>query len=135
MASIAVSLFNFFSCRPKSHNHKINSFDHDFPQINPKGLSVWPHKHKLSEPIQVAECVICLCEVKEGDEVRELRCDHLFHMVCLGRWVEFKNNTCPLCRGSFAPAKWATEIGDKQVLYVNFPNCFSLSRRNSWWLR
>ncbi|CAI9779272.1 unnamed protein product [Fraxinus pennsylvanica] len=31
------------------------------------------------------DCFVCLCKIDEGDEIRELRCDHLFHIVCLDR--------------------------------------------------
>ncbi|KAL4331865.1 hypothetical protein GQ457_07G045460 [Hibiscus cannabinus] len=53
-------------------------------------------------------CAVCLSQLKEGDEVRELRnCCHVFHGDCIGRWVEYdgeddvdSNNhkACPLCR-------------------------------------
>ncbi|KAG9133529.1 hypothetical protein Leryth_019438 [Lithospermum erythrorhizon] len=45
------------------------------------------------------ECSVCLCEIEEGDEVRELSCDHLFHRECLDKWIiGYGNITCPLCR-------------------------------------
>ncbi|KAG9143617.1 hypothetical protein Leryth_019203 [Lithospermum erythrorhizon] len=44
------------------------------------------------------ECSVCLSEIEEGDEVRELSCDHLFHRGCLDRWIGYGNMTCPLCR-------------------------------------
>lgn len=44
------------------------------------------------------ECAVCLCKIEEGEEVRELRCDHLFHKVCLDRWMGCGRKTCPLCR-------------------------------------
>ncbi|CAA6654479.1 unnamed protein product [Spirodela intermedia] len=47
---------------------------------------------------QAAQCVICLCDVEDGDEIRELKCDHVFHRCCLDRWVAFGRVTCPLCR-------------------------------------
>ncbi|XWS26509.1 hypothetical protein CRYUN_Cryun26dG0037900 [Craigia yunnanensis] len=62
-------------------------------------------------------CAVCLSQLKEGDEVRELRnCFHVFHKDCIDRWVDYdqdhdhdydhdhKNDhedhhkTCPLCR-------------------------------------
>ncbi|XP_010068773.2 NEP1-interacting protein-like 2 [Eucalyptus grandis] len=46
-----------------------------------------------------AECTVCLCEVRAGEEVRELKCcDHVFHRACLDQWLGYKNATCPLCR-------------------------------------
>uniref|UniRef100_A0A1D1YXJ1 Putative E3 ubiquitin-protein ligase RHA2B n=1 Tax=Anthurium amnicola TaxID=1678845 RepID=A0A1D1YXJ1_9ARAE len=49
------------------------------------------------------ECVFCLCEVEEGEEIRELGCRHLFHRGCLDRWLEHGRATCPLCRGPLLP--------------------------------
>ncbi|XP_068644915.1 E3 ubiquitin-protein ligase SGR9, amyloplastic-like [Aristolochia californica] len=40
------------------------------------------------------ECVICKEELREACE---LPCSHVFHRVCIARWLT-KNNTCPYCR-------------------------------------
>lgn len=54
------------------------------------------------EEVHAVQCVFCLCDVEDGEEVRELRCEHLFHRSCLDRWVGFGRVTCPLCRKSLA---------------------------------
>ncbi|XP_004302822.1 PREDICTED: E3 ubiquitin ligase BIG BROTHER-like [Fragaria vesca subsp. vesca] len=43
------------------------------------------------------ECVICKEEMAENRDVCELPCRHLFHWVCILRWLS-KRNTCPCCR-------------------------------------
>lgn len=65
-------------------------------------------------------CAVCLSQLKEVDEVRELRnCCHVFHKDCIDRWVDYdqdhdhdrdhdheihdhdhddNHKTCPLCR-------------------------------------
>lgn len=43
------------------------------------------------------ECVICKEEIKEGREVCELPCEHLYHWGCILPWLK-KRNTCPCCR-------------------------------------
>ncbi|XP_042014406.1 E3 ubiquitin-protein ligase SGR9, amyloplastic-like [Salvia splendens] len=43
------------------------------------------------------ECVICREEMREGRDVCELPCNHLFHWICILRWLK-KRNTCPCCR-------------------------------------
>ncbi|XP_059650546.1 uncharacterized protein LOC132296351 [Cornus florida] len=79
------------------------------------------------------ECAVCLCKIEEGDEIRELRCVHLFHRVCLDRWVGFGHMTCPLCRGSLRPRRSVVEVGEEVLL---FKFCSSRSRdRDLWWLR
>ncbi|XP_058181332.1 probable E3 ubiquitin-protein ligase XERICO [Rhododendron vialii] len=86
------------------------------------------------------ECAMCLCKIEEGDEIRELRCDHVFHTVCLERCVAgYKHETCPMCRGSLAPPhKWATELlgvfGEEDVVFSNVFSCRSSRRRSTWWL-
>ncbi|CAI9768059.1 unnamed protein product [Fraxinus pennsylvanica] len=49
------------------------------------------------------ECAVCLCRIDEGAEVRELRCNHLYHRVCLDKWVRHGRGTCPLCRNNLNP--------------------------------
>ncbi|KAG8374279.1 hypothetical protein BUALT_Bualt11G0115000 [Buddleja alternifolia] len=50
-----------------------------------------------SVEVNGGECVICKEEMKEGREVCELPCSHLFHWMCILRWLK-KRNTCPCCR-------------------------------------
>ena len=68
----------------------INQMHHD-------ELGVTNFHEKMSSEESV-ECVVCLSKIDEDDEIRELRCDHLFHKGCLDRCVEYKHTTCPLCR-------------------------------------
>ncbi|XP_065012901.1 probable E3 ubiquitin-protein ligase RHA1A [Musa acuminata AAA Group] len=57
---------------------------------------------------EAAECVFCLCDIEEGEEIRELRCRHLFHRSCLDRWLVRRRATCPLCRDVLLPREQAT---------------------------
>lgn len=43
------------------------------------------------------ECVICKEEMREGRDVCQLPCQHLFHWICVLPWLR-KRNTCPCCR-------------------------------------
>ncbi|KAK4757878.1 hypothetical protein SAY87_019179 [Trapa incisa] len=56
-------------------------------------------------------CAVCLAQLEEADEVRELRnCRHVFHRECIDRWVDHdccddedadasdNHQSCPLCR-------------------------------------
>lgn len=48
----------------------------------------------------VVECVVCLSEFEEGEELRFLpKCGHCFHLDCIDMWL-FSHTTCPLCRRS-----------------------------------
>ncbi|TPX45867.1 hypothetical protein SeMB42_g03879 [Synchytrium endobioticum] len=43
-----------------------------------------------------ALCVICLNEYEDEDRLRQLPCNHHFHMNCVDEWLRL-NSTCPLC--------------------------------------
>ena len=46
------------------------------------------------------QCTICYSNIKYGDVVRKLNCNHLFHQGCVDTWLE-ERSTCPLCRYNF----------------------------------
>ena len=43
------------------------------------------------------ECSICLKSFIFNDIIRELDCNHKFHILCIDKWFE-KNISCPNCR-------------------------------------
>jgi hypothetical protein len=43
-------------------------------------------------------CSICLDEFEAGDEATKLPCGHLYHPHCVGKWLEERDNRCPVCR-------------------------------------
>ncbi|KAK4423632.1 E3 ubiquitin-protein ligase RHA2A [Sesamum alatum] len=85
-------------------------------------------------PGDVIECVVCLCRIDEGDEVRELRCGHLFHRVCLDRWIGSGRGTCPLCRSNLKPPKFAADL-HRELIVIDFCTVESGGDRCTWWLR
>ncbi|KAL2519179.1 RING/U-box superfamily protein [Abeliophyllum distichum] len=79
------------------------------------------------------ECAVCLCKIDDGDEIRELSCNHLFHRVCLDRWLGYGHVTCPLCRNNLKPSRLAAD-SHQEVIAINF--CATRSRdRCTLWLR
>lgn len=36
-------------------------------------------------------------DFETGEDVRTLRCTHLFHVDCIDRWLVY-NKKCPVCR-------------------------------------
>ena len=42
------------------------------------------------------ECLICLEEYDEGQQLTVIKCGHLYHKPCLDTWF-LKKQTCPLC--------------------------------------
>mmetsp|Transcript_23367 Transcript_23367/g.37634 ORF Transcript_23367/g.37634 Transcript_23367/m.37634 type:complete len:147 (-) Transcript_23367:155-595(-) len=44
-------------------------------------------------------CCICLETLKQGDELRLLRCLHCFHQTCIEKWISnCRRADCPLCK-------------------------------------
>ncbi|KAL5727285.1 hypothetical protein ACHQM5_000500 [Ranunculus cassubicifolius] len=49
-------------------------------------------------------CAVCLYEFQGKEEIRRLtNCRHIFHRICLDRWMDHDQKTCPLCRTPFIP--------------------------------
>lgn len=43
-------------------------------------------------------CAVCLNDVVGSEDCRKLpKCGHVFHLVCVDKWLEC-NWTCPICR-------------------------------------
>ena len=109
------------------NSHKINVHE-NFDQ----GLNIGLYEPEEGSN-EVVECAVCLCKIEEGEEVRELRCGHMFHRDCLDRWLGHRNGTCPLCRSCTAPSRMVNEVGE-EVIVVKFSSS-SPGNRSMWWLR
>ncbi|KAL7132570.1 hypothetical protein ABFS83_12G083600 [Erythranthe nasuta] len=98
------------------------------------GVNTIKYNYKEYSEESSEECAVCLCMIDEGDDVRELRCEHLFHRFCLDRWVGYGHATCPLCRNHL---KQPAELGYQELIMINFSAAAVSSRddRSTWWLR
>ncbi|CAM0880780.1 unnamed protein product [Alopecurus aequalis] len=76
------------------------------------------------------DCVFCLSRIDEGEEVRELRCRHIFHRECLDAWLLRARATCPLCRDRLLPSeppRSCARTFDDDEIYVDEHEDISLS--------
>ncbi|PIN25927.1 hypothetical protein CDL12_01341 [Handroanthus impetiginosus] len=96
------------------------------------GITHYKNNNNLGEFV---DCAVCLCRIDEGDEVRELRCDHLFHRVCLDRWLGFGHVTCPLCRNNLKSQRFTEELHQELILIDFCSASRSGGDRCTWWLR
>lgn len=48
------------------------------------------------------QCPVCQDDVKVGEKVAVLPCDHAFHKECISPWLE-RDRTCPTCRREVYP--------------------------------
>ena len=50
-------------------------------------------------------CVICLLDFEDNDEITLLKCSHCFHKNCIFKWLKNNSNQCPICRKEIAKGK------------------------------
>ncbi|XP_020572275.1 probable E3 ubiquitin-protein ligase XERICO, partial [Phalaenopsis equestris] len=50
-----------------------------------------------------ADCRVCLVRFDSNSVVNRLPCGHLFHKGCVERWLDYRKDTCPLCRSHLLP--------------------------------
>jgi hypothetical protein len=50
----------------------------------------------------IPSSVVCLDPLLDEQEVRGLRCKHVFHAKCLGDWWLEDKTECPICKQVFA---------------------------------
>ena len=48
------------------------------------------------------QCSVCWDDFKLDEDVRQLKCEHIFHENCIIPWLEL-HNTCPVCRQEQEP--------------------------------
>jgi hypothetical protein len=49
-------------------------------------------------------CTICIGDYEEGETLRRLPCNHVFHQSCIDPWME-QHTTCPNCRRGLCPRR------------------------------
>lgn len=76
----------------------------------------------------VLECPVCKEDYNEGETVRQLPCNHLFHNDCIVPWLE-QHDTCPVCRKSLTGQNTATN--PPGLTGMNFSSSSSSSSSNS----
>lgn len=73
---------------------------------------------KLLGPEGKGECSICMEEVKIGDEVMVLSCNHWFDEACATAWLR-EHNTCPICRKGIDEENVSSKSRSPQISQTN----------------
>jgi len=53
--------------------------------------------------INYKTCSICIDEYDDESEIRQLNCNHVFHITCIDPWLLKESYKCPLCRDDTLP--------------------------------
>ena len=82
-----------FASRVMDYNiRKFTAMDFEHPGIVCRGRMVNPTRE---------ECCICYEDVLENTFIAKMDCEHIFHELCLLRWIKsgcVMSNNCPKCR-------------------------------------
>uniref|UniRef100_A0A1J3JM57 E3 ubiquitin-protein ligase n=1 Tax=Noccaea caerulescens TaxID=107243 RepID=A0A1J3JM57_NOCCA len=87
----AINALPVYKFKPKSRN------DLEFSEEDEGGFLLLGTEKKRLISGEDASCCICLAKYGDDEEVRELPCAHVFHVVCVDKWLKI-NATCPLCK-------------------------------------
>ncbi|GMY26749.1 e3 ubiquitin-protein ligase rha2a [Fagus crenata] len=114
------------------HSFPTKYCEREVPDMSEE-LNIVRYEWMPGSSCEEVECAVCLCKIEDGEEIKELRCNHIFHRVCLDRWVGYKHLICPLCRGSLLPRTTIDKFG---IEVLSFKFCsFTARDRETWWLR
>ncbi|PIN03830.1 hypothetical protein CDL12_23647 [Handroanthus impetiginosus] len=73
------------------------SYSSKYMSVIDEGSSIFICRGKLNP--DRSRCTICLSEIGDGEEGRELNCKHIFHRNCVDQWLRCDGGaTCPICR-------------------------------------
>ena len=61
---------------------------------------------RIKDDLNGDMCTICSDEFYDEDIVRILPCSHIYHRICIDKWLTTKSYKCPVCR---------KECGDKKI--------------------
>jgi hypothetical protein len=57
---------------------------------------------------------ICLETIDDMENIREVRCGHIYHSQCVEKWFKNGHNDCPLCKTDFLEDKPAIASQDQE---------------------
>jgi len=50
----------------------------------------------LTADLPGGKCGVCLNTFQTGDSLKELKCEHRFHVECIDKWLLTYSNICPI---------------------------------------
>ena len=113
----------------KKVNDKYKSIKNDLPM--PFSID----KNKLEKLINSNndKCLICLEDFKENVQVLYLPCSHLFHSICILRWL-LNNNKCPICQNEYKKEEIIEEDLMNMTMNENMLNSYINNNRMNFYI-
>lgn len=98
LAQLVVTILNFLIDPHHQPETNYNS-DHNPEWELDLPVSKFQHSSNSIDSEEEEACSICLMEFEKEDMVNKLpKCGHVFHSLCLEKWLDRCQFTCPLCR-------------------------------------
>lgn len=114
-----------------------------YPPLEPRAMNSTNSFYQMVSINSLEEthqCSICLNPFektcKQKRYVKRLRCGHVFHSVCIDKWIDIKG-TCPYCRNvllnrNIIPKKaisYVSDVSARNLLYEDFFDDMPLAQR------
>nr|XP_016477959.1 PREDICTED: probable E3 ubiquitin-protein ligase XERICO [Nicotiana tabacum] len=89
------SIEGSFECRRSPSESYMEEFRSRTPAFRYDSVCISNHSEQ--------ECSVCLTKFEPDTEINRLSCGHVFHKLCLEKWLKYWHVTCPLCRKYMMP--------------------------------
>lgn len=104
-----------FECRATPSESYMEDFRSQTPTIRYDSVCISHHSEK--------ECPVCLTDFAPDAEINRLSCGHVFHRLCLEKWLKCWSVTCPLCRNCMMPHEGDEDTCPMWVTFGGLWNC------------
>ena len=78
----------------QQNQHRPNTMNTD--ELNVLKVTKFKKKADVKEG-EEEKCPICQTDFDNGDDVKVLPCEHIYHPGCVDTWL-VRNCTCPICK-------------------------------------
>ncbi|KAG0028523.1 hypothetical protein BGZ81_004639 [Podila clonocystis] len=103
-----VVLFLYFMWRVRLHQQQVADLA-PTEVVSNLPIKVF-YRAKLQENDPV-ECVICLEDYEDEDELRVLPCKHQYHVACIDNWLTTRKRFCPICKRDICVSETTPLLG------------------------
>ncbi|KAI9241841.1 hypothetical protein MVEG_06629 [Podila verticillata NRRL 6337] len=118
-----VVLFLYFMWRVRLHQQQVADLAPTEVVSNLPIKVFYTAKLQENDPV---ECVICLEDYEDEDELRVLPCKHQYHVACIDNWLTTRKRFCPICKRDICSSETTPLLGG-----TTSPSSLNHQRRNN----